>query len=125
MQKEYVLEMIASATRSAFAAPMPVMTKSTVARPMWRALQGNVADGHLFHVQRAPGSEFGFHRVSDENVHRNIAQLRWHGVGHAFDAPLAYVAVFFVPADSAFECCRYGFGAKAQFPLRAGAIHKH
>ena len=90
-----------------------------------RALQGNVADVDLFHVERAPRSKFRFDRVSDEYVHRNVAWLRWHGVGHAFDAPFAYVAVFFVPANGAFERCRHGFAAKAQFFLRAGAIHEH
>ena len=101
------------------------MTKSTVARPTWARCEVTLPTVTFSDVQRAPGGEFSFHRVSDENVHRNIVWLRWHGVGHAFDAPFAYVAVFFVPADGAFECCRYRFGAKAQFLLRASAIHKH
>ena len=89
------------------------------------AMRGHAADGHFFHVQRAPGGEFRFDRVSDENIHRNIVCLRGDGVRHAFDASTADVAVFFVPTDGTFECCRYRFGAKAQFFLRAGAIHKH
>ena len=53
-------------------------------------VQFNAADSNFFQIsQRAPGGEFCFDRVSDENVHRNIVWLRWHGVGHAFDAPVS------------------------------------